>query len=173
MGSVPIFHEQYGRLLDACGAISAALVLALTAIFTLTVLLRVLAGSRVTGDVELSEYTMLLITVFAAPWLLRLGQHVRIDVLLVNLPPRVGWMCEIAADVLGLAVSLLMLWQGSRVLLASARSGTRIVKEFTIPEWWTLWPLPLMFALLAVEFAFRLERVASGPRRARSEGGQV
>jgi TRAP-type transport system small permease protein len=59
------------------------------------------------------------------------------------------------------------------VLLASAGSGTRIVKEFTIPEWWALWPLPLMFALLAVEFAFRLQRVASGPHRARSEGGQV
>ena len=164
---------MFGRVLSACGAVAAALVLALTAMFTLTVILRVAIGSRVTGDAELSEYAMLLITAFAAPWLLRQGQHVCIDVVLVHLPPRIGWMCEVAADLLGLAVSLLMLWQSTRVLHASALSGTRIVKEFTIPEWWTLWPLPLMFALLAGEFVFRILRVASGPRRPRSEGGTI
>jgi TRAP-type C4-dicarboxylate transport system permease small subunit len=160
-------------VLDACGAISAALVLAITAMVTLAVLLRAVSGSRVTGDIELSEYAMLLITACAAPWLLRKGQHVRIDVVLVHLPERVGWICELLTDVLGFAVSLLLFWQGTRVLFASAQSGTRIVKEFTIPEWWTLWPLPLMFALLAVEFAFRFQRVRQGPRQARIEGGQV
>ena len=166
-------ESAYGRVLGACGGIAAALVLAITVMFTLTVVLRAVSGSRVTGDVEMSEYAMLLITAFAAPWLLRQGQHVRIDVVLVHLPPRIGWMCEIVADALGFAVSLLMLWHAARVLLASVLSGTQIVKEFTIPEWWLLWPLPLMFALLAGEFAFRILRVASGPRQPRSEGGAV
>jgi TRAP-type C4-dicarboxylate transport system permease small subunit len=148
-------------------------VLAITAMFTLTVLLRAVSGSRVTGDIEMSEYAMLLITAFAAPWLLRKGQHVRIDVVLVQLPKRVGWMCELLTDALGFGLSLLLLWHGTRVLFASAQSGTRIVKEFTIPEWWTLWPLPLMFALLAVEFVFRFRRALAGPRQPRSEGGQV
>lgn len=163
----------YDRLLEACAAVAAALVLAVTAIFTLTVVLRVAVGSRVTGDVEISEYGMLLITAFAAPWLLRRGRHVRIDLILVNLPGRLAWLCELVADLLGFFVSLLMLWYGVRVLLVSAQGGTRIVKEFTIPEWWTLWPLPLMFALVAIEFAFRFLRVLSGPRQARSEGGQL
>jgi TRAP-type C4-dicarboxylate transport system permease small subunit len=141
--------------------------------FTLTVVLRVTIGSRVTGDVELSEYGMLYLTAFAAPWLLRMGRHVRLDVLLVNVPARGAWLCELAADLLGLWVSLLLLWQGGRVLATSVRAGTRIVKEFTIPEWWTLWPLPLMFALLAIEFGFRFLRVLNGPMQARSEGGQL
>jgi TRAP-type C4-dicarboxylate transport system permease small subunit len=167
------FEAAYGRLLDACAAVSAAVVLALTTLFTLTVILRVTAGSRVTGDVELSEYAMVLITAFAAPWLLRQGRHVRLDVVLVNLPPRLAWRCELVGDAMGLAVSLLLLWYGARVLVVSALAGTRIVKEFTIPEWWTLWPLPLMFALVAIEFAFRFRRVLHGPRRARAEGGQL
>ena len=166
-------ETAYGRLLDACAAVAAAVVLGLTTLFALTVALRVTANSRVTGDVELSEYAMVLITAFAAPWLLRQGRHVRLDVVLVNLRPRHAWLCELCADALGFLVSLLLLWYGARVLLVSAAGGTRIVKEFTIPEWWTLWPLPLMFALVAVEFAFRFRRVLHGPRQARTEGGQL
>ena len=167
------FEAAYGRLLDACAAVAATVVLALTTLFTLTVVLRVTAGSRVKGDVELSEYAILLITAFAAPWLLRQGRHVRLDVVLVNLPPRLAWRCELLADVLGVAVSLLLVWYGARVLVTSAVAGTRIVKEFTIPEWWTLWPLPLMFALVTIEFAFRFRRVLHGPRQPRTEGGQL
>ena len=156
--------------MEACGAISAFLVLALTAMVTLNVLLRNAFGARVAGDVELSEYAMLLITASAAPWLLRKGQHVRIDLMLRQLPSLAGWCCEVFVDALGFVVSLLMTWYGTKVLIVSIADGNKIVKEFTIPEWWTLWPLPLMFALVAVEFVFRFRRVSSGPRRPRDEG---
>ena len=166
-------EEAYGRLFDACGAISALLVFAVTAMITVNVILRNTTGARVAGDTELSEYAMLLITAFAAPWLLRKGQHVRIDLMLQQLPPRVGWLCEIFVDVLGLVVSLLMTWYGARVLFFSIADGTRIFKEFIIPEWWTLCPLPAMFALLAVEFVFRFRRLLAGPRRPRNEGAPI
>ena len=172
-GQPGAFDRAYGRLLEGCGAVAGVLDFIVTAIFAVTVVLRVTQGSRITGDVELSEYAMLLITAFAAPWLLRLGRHVRLDVVLVNLSPRAAWACELAGDALGFAVSLLMLVYGSRVLWTSAQAGTRIVKEYTIPEWWTLWPLPLMFALVAVEFVLRFRRVWQGPRQARVEGGQL
>ena len=166
-------EAAYGRVLAACGAIAAALVLALTAMFVLTVVLRAAMGSRVTGDFELSEYAMLFITAFSVPWLLRTGRHVRLDVLLVNLPPRLAWCLELVNDALGFVVSLLMLWYGTSVLMRSWTGGTLIVKEYTIPEWSILWPLPLMFLLTAVEFAFRFRRVLGGPRAARIEGGEL
>ena len=167
------FGPVFGRLLEACGAISAFLVFAVTVIVTLNVLLRNVFGARVAGDIDVSEYAMLLITAFAAPWLLRKGQQVRIDLMLHQLPYRAGWLCEIFGDVLGFVVSLVMTWYGARVLFFSISDGTKIVKEFTIPEWWTLWPLPMMFALLAVEFVFRFRRVLSGPRRPRDEGAPI
>lgn len=167
------FESAFGRLLDACGAVSAFLVFAVTAMITVNILLRNTIGGRVAGDTELSEYAMLLITAFAAPWLLHKGQHVRIDLMLKQLPSGAGWLCEMFVDVLGFAVSLLMTWYGARVLFYSISDGTKIIKEFTIPEWWTLWPLPIMFALLAVEFVFRCRRVLSGPRRPRNEGAPI
>ena len=50
----------------------------------------------------------------AAPWLLREGQHIRVDIVLRALPPRVGLACEWIADVLGLACCLVMVWYGAR-----------------------------------------------------------
>jgi TRAP-type C4-dicarboxylate transport system permease small subunit len=167
------FEAAFGRILEACGAIGAFLVLALTAMVTLNVLLRNAFGARVAGDVELSEYAMLLITAFVVPWLLRKGQHVRIDLMLHQLPPLGGWGCEIFVDLLGFVVSVLMTWYCTKVLFSSIYDGTKIVKEFTIPEWWTLCPLPMMFVLVAVEFAFRFRRVLSGPRRPRNEGAPI
>lgn len=167
------FAAAFARTLEACGAVSAFLVLALTAMVTLNVLLRNAMGVRMAGDVELSEYAMLLITAFAAPWLMGKGQHVRIDLMLHQLPPIAGWFCELLVDALGLGVSLLMTWYGTRVLWISISDGNKIAKVFTIPEWWTLWPLPMMFMLIAVEFVFRFQRVLSGPRHPRNEGAPI
>ena len=76
-------------------------------------------------------------------------------------------------DLVGLALSLLMTWYGAAMVLRSANGGTLIVKNLIFLEWYVLWPLPLMFILLAVEFIFRLHRVLTGPRQARREGGAV
>jgi TRAP-type C4-dicarboxylate transport system permease small subunit len=164
------FEAAYARVIGSCAAISGFVVFATTAVITLNVVLRAATGFWIPGDVQLAEYAMLLLTAFAAPWLLHSGQHVRVDLLLQSLPPRVGWACELAADVLGLAVSLLMAWYGSQVLLASLAEGRRVVNQLSFPEWWMLWPLPMMFALLAVEFVLRFRRALYGPRRARREG---
>jgi len=166
-------EAAFGRLLGVCGVISAFLVFAVAAMVALDVILRNPFGWRIPGDVEISEYCMLLTTAFAAPWLLHKGQHVRIDPVLQKIPLTAAWLSEIFGDVLGFIVSLAMTWYGVKVLMASFADGTRIVKELTIPEWWTLWPLPMMFALLAVEFVFRFRRVLSGPRRPRNEGAPI
>ena len=163
----------FESVMTACGAVAALLSFAVMAMVALNVALRGTVHLFVPGSVELSEYAMLLITAFASPWLLYRGQHVRIDLLLHEIPPFAGWLCELFVDILGCVVSAMLAWFGAKVLVLSAQSGDKIVKEFTIPEWWTMWPLPMMFLLLALGFALRLRRVWSGPRRPRREGAPV
>src|SRR5204863_164745 len=57
---------------------------------------------------EATEYALYLITVLVAPWLLRRGQHIRIDVVLRLLPPRLAWYCEWACDFIALACCVVM-----------------------------------------------------------------
>lgn len=163
----------YDRAAEVCGHIAALIVLAMTAMITLDVVLRNVATRTIPGDIELSEYAMLLITAFAVPWLLKRGQHVRIDVVLQLWPRRIGWLCELLCDLIGLALSLLMTYYGIRVAIASRALGTDMVKDFQIPEWWVLTPLPFMFAMLAIGFLLRLRALLAGPRQARQEGSQL
>ena len=61
---------------------------------------------------EVSEYALYLITLLTAPWLLRRGQHVRLDLVLTLVPPRVAWLMEAVGDSLGFAVCLVLVRYG-------------------------------------------------------------
>lgn len=116
---------------------------------------------------EVSELMLYGITMLAAPWLLREGRHIRVDILLRALPRRLAYACEWIADITGLACCLTMLWFGIAATAKSVEAGAQSIKTLVMPEWWFLAPLPACFALLALEFVFRMHRLArseAGPR---------
>jgi hypothetical protein len=66
-----------------------------------------------------------------------------------------------------------MVRYGVKMTIDSAMLGSITIKNLVFPEWWLLWPLPLCFALLAAEFAFRFDRLVQGPRARRVEATSV
>jgi TRAP-type C4-dicarboxylate transport system permease small subunit len=165
--------DLFRRLYDALAVAAALALLAMVALVTADIVLRNTIGTGFAWSNELTEYALYIITLSTAPWLLRRGQHVRIDMLLVIVPPRVAWVCEAAADLLGLAASLILVWYGAIMTMQSARLGSITIKNLVFPEWWLLWPLPACFALLALEFVFRFHRLMGAPRTRRLEATSV
>ncbi len=78
-----------------------------------------------------------------APWLLRRGQHVRLDLVLTLVPARVAWLMEAVADLLGFAVCLVFVRYGFAMTYESWRLGSITIKNLVFPEWWLLAPLPV------------------------------
>jgi TRAP-type transport system small permease protein len=165
--------DCFARLFDALAAMAALTLLAMVALVTADIVLRNTIGTGFAWSNEVTEYALYIITLLTAPWLLRRGQHVRIDMLLVIVPPRAAWLCEAAADLLGLAASLILVWYGAIMTMQSARLGSITIKNLVFPEWWLLWPLPFCFALLAIEFVFRFHRLMRAPRTRRLEATSV
>jgi TRAP-type C4-dicarboxylate transport system permease small subunit len=163
----------YGRLLDALVILAAALLLAMVAVVTADVLLRNLTRTGFAWSNEISEYALYAITLLTAPWLLRRGQHVRLDLVLTQVPARVAWFMEAASDIVGFAVSVTLVFYGVSMTWQSWYLGSITIKTLVFPEWWLLWPLPLFFALLALEFVFRLQRLIAGERTRRNEATSV
>lgn len=161
----------YDRLLDGLAAAAGLLVLAMVGLITVNVTIRALGWGVIGWTDEVSEYAIYAVTVMAAPWLLRQGQHVRVDITVRALPPLAGWLLELLADALGIAISLVLLWYAASAVRDSARTGSITIKTLVFPEWWVLTPLPLCFLLLAVEFSRRLVRLACGPRAPRPSAG--
>jgi TRAP-type transport system small permease protein len=159
----------YGRLLDVMLLLAAMLLLTMTLMIGADVLLRNLGWGGIPPANELSEDALYLITLLTAPGLLRLGQHIRIDIVLRVLPPRVGWLLEWIGDALGLACCLCFIWYGVGVTAASYSSGSISMKTLILPEWWLLWPMPVAFTLVAIEFVFRMRRLALAEQRPRED----
>ena len=159
----------YGHLLDGMLTAAGVLLLVMTVMIGADVLLRNIGAGGIPPSNELSEDSLYLITLLAAPGLLRQGRHIRIDIVLRALPQRIGWLLEWAGDVIGFVCCLVVVWYGSSVAAASFSDGSISIKTLVFPEWWLLAPMPAAFALLAVEFGFRMHRLASAERRPRED----
>jgi TRAP-type C4-dicarboxylate transport system permease small subunit len=164
---------QFGRLLEVLAAIGCALVFLMMLVICVDVLLRNVAlvpSMRGLGWAnDLTEASLYLTTMLAAPWLLRRGQHIRVDIVLRAIPKRAAWYCEWIADVLALACCLVMVAYGTRMAWASFKSGAMTIKTMITPEWWLLAPLPIAFLLLAVEVLFRMRRLLHAERGPRED----
>ena len=165
--------EQYGRFLAALALAGCAVLLLMMLVICVDVLLRnvrlVPGMLGVPWANEVTEYALYLITMLTAPWLLRQGQHIRVDVLLRAIPPRLAWACEWAVDVIALVCSVLIAYYGVKAVLSSHAISGMVVKVISVPEWWLLAPLPVAFALIAIEILFRMQRLAGAERGPRTD----
>ena len=161
----------YGNLLNALALAGCALLFAMMLVICADVLLRnvrIVPGMLgVPWANEVTEYALYFITMLTAPWLLRQGQHIRIDIVLRAIPRRMAWYCEWLCDFIALACCVVIAFAGFKATAASMAIGSMVIKTLAIPEWWLLAPLQACFALLAIEILFRMARlyaIEPGPR---------
>ena len=166
-------EAAYGKLLEALALVACALIFGMTLMICADVLLR---NVRIVPGVaglewsnEISEAMLYLVTMLTAPWLLRRGQHIRVDIVLRAVPKQVGWAMEWAVDVLALACCALIAWYSARAALASFHAGSVSIKTLVTPEWWLLSALPLAFFALTLEMLFRMRRLALAERGPRDD----
>ena len=163
----------YGRLLAALALVGCAILMAMMVIIVADVALRNLAVPGLPRGLawsnEISELMLYLITMCVAPWLLRQGQHIRVDILLQALPKRLAWSFEWIGDAIALACCIVIAVYGARAAWSSFQSGAVNIKTLVTPEWWALAPLPLVFVLLAIEMVFRMHRLAQAERGPRND----
>jgi TRAP-type C4-dicarboxylate transport system permease small subunit len=163
----------YGKLLDALALVACVLLFLMMLMICADVLLRNVrlfeALRGLAWSKEVSEAMLYLITMLAAPWLLRRGQHIRVDIVLRAIPERLAWYCEWLCDAAALVCCAVMVFYGAHMALASKSSGSLSIKTLVTPEWWLLAPLPVAFALLGVEVMFRMRRLYGAERGPRAD----
>ena len=122
---------------------------------------------------EISELMLYLITLCVAPWLLRQGQHIRVDIVLQRasaapgLEPRVGR--RRARPRLLRGDGLVRRAGGVVELRRRARSTSRRWSRRSGGRWL---PLPVVFVLLAIEMVFRMVRLQRAERAPRARRGE-
>lgn len=165
--------QAYGRLLAGLALVGCAILFAMMMIIVADVALRNLAVPGLPRGLawsnEISELMLYLLTMCVAPWLLRQGQHIRVDIVLQVLPKRLAWSLEWVGDTIGLVCCLFIAWYGTKAAWASFTEGAVNIKTLVTPEWWSLAPLPIVFVLLAIEMVFRMGRLYAAERGPRQD----
>lgn len=148
--------RAYAGLLKGCGLLAGVAFGVVAALVTLNVLLRNLGVTNFPWLLEVSEYVLYIGTFLAAPWVLRLGAHVRVDLLPGLLPAAGARLVNTVANLLGLACCVVLARHGWNVTWDAFSRGDVMFKEIVIPEWPLLAIIPLSAALLTIEFARRV-----------------
>ncbi|HTN28171.1 MAG TPA: TRAP transporter small permease [Burkholderiales bacterium] len=165
--------HAWGKVLEAFALAACALLGLMALMICADVLLRnveLIPGvDGLPWSNELSETTLYVVTMLAAPWLLREGRHIRVDIVLRAIPARAGWICEWLCDAIALACCVCVVIYATRAAWDSYSQGSITIKTLVLPEWWTLAPLPVAFLLLSVEVLFRMRRLWLGPRAPRED----
>jgi len=163
----------WARLLTALALVACGLVALMVAVICADVLVRNLRLGNLPWATEVAEYTLYLSTFLAAPWLLRQGAHVRMDILLKAMPPKMAWTLELVADTIAILTCAALMLASANAAVASAKQGSLIFKIFVFPEWWLIAPASVMFGVLTLEFVWRFRRQWKGPCAVREEATSV
>ena len=150
------FTRLHTALMRGCGVVAAATVALITLLVCYDVVGRNLGLRSLVWVNEITEYALPIATLAAAPWLMWRNQHVRLDLLGAVLSPDAQRRVDRLASALGLVVSLVLVWYSIKVLLDSKGAGSLVIKALVFPEWWLFVPVPIGFALLALECGRRV-----------------
>lgn len=164
-------ERSYRHLLEVCGLVAGILIGLVAILVTIDVAIRNLGIGNFPWAVEIAEYVLFVSTFLAAPWVLSLRAHVRVDIVPEALSRSAAQRLEIITGAIGVAISLVMFRYGITVTLDAWTTNSVIAKELRILEWALLSVIPFSAALLAVEFvrqtfsAIRLDPVSVGTSR--------
>jgi len=168
-----VFDARMGRFYHHVGTVVGVSIGLFAVTIALDWLLRLLKLNNLPGLQELIEYMLFAGVFLAAPWVLRLGAHIRVDILVNALPQRLMMALERLLDVLGVIICSTLTWYGIKNLLQAYKFDSVQRKYFNVDEWWLLTMFVICFALLTVEFVSRLIRSGAAPEANQSSDGGV
>ena len=132
--------------------IAGLIVLAIFVLITLDVLLPLVGVQPWDGTLGVVEYGLLWFTILAAPWLARIKGHVFIDAVAVMLPPAVKKVTAKIAYLVAITGSLMLAYYSWLLLVESYVDENIDERSIELMLWWIYAPMPICFALVAIEF---------------------
>jgi TRAP-type C4-dicarboxylate transport system permease small subunit len=151
LSAVRTLDRYFGHLLSALAVAGAIVVLLMVGVVTADVVLRAVTPRGLPWSSDASEYGVYLVTLLTAPWLLRRGMHVAIDVLSSRVPGLAGKVLGKMTEAVIFVVCVAIAYYGWAMVAQSKAAESLVIKSVVFPEWIALAPLPVVFMLLAVE----------------------
>ncbi|MGE0357173.1 MAG: TRAP transporter small permease subunit [Burkholderiales bacterium] len=161
-------REGIERAVDVIGRAASWLALVIVVLMATNVVLRYLFSVGSVWAQELEWHLLAPLILFGIPYALLKGEHVRVDVVYAKLSPRAQLRVEVVSQVLGIAVSLLIVWLSLNYVRQAWVIDEGSPDPGGLPHRWALKALiPAGFALLALQSLATLLGVVAKLRKLR------
>jgi len=148
--------KQVSRIYDAVifgfAGIAGVMIAVAPFLILYDVALRNLLISPPAWIVPVIEYSLLYVTMLAAPFLLRTRGHVMVEALHQRLPASVQVPLEKTVHALCFLVCMVVSGYLVYLLAAAYASGEADVRAITVPHTYLYWPMLIGFILVGCEF---------------------
>jgi C4-dicarboxylate transporter, DctQ subunit len=143
----------YDAILFGMAYIAGFLMVAMMLTIFIDVVLRNLGFQSSSHFFTFSEYGLLLMPCFGAPWLVREKGHVYVEIALNYLPDGGRRTALRLIGVVCIAVCLILAWYGFEVTIKNFIQNDKDVRSFDMPRWMIVVWIPISFSMMAAEFA--------------------
>lgn len=142
----------YGRVVYGLYLLSGVLVFCVFLLIISDVFMRLVGIKPWLYASVLVEYALLWFCMLAAPYLVRVKGHVFIDAVTQLLPDAIRRALAVLVYLICIVTSIVFGWYAFRLLIAAIMGGVIDTRAVDMPLWSLLLPVPIGFALVAVEF---------------------
>ena len=150
---VTMVAALYRRLLAGLAVVAGVLLAAMALAIVVDVVLRNLGFQPPGHTFTLTEYSLLYVTMLAAPWLVRAKGHVHIELLTAAVGARTRfWLTRVVYGLCVLTCAVIFSF-GLEVTIDHYQRDVIDVRSFDMPRWLLTASIPLSFGLMTIEFA--------------------
>jgi TRAP-type C4-dicarboxylate transport system permease small subunit len=145
----------FDRILDAALVAAGALFVFLFFVILADVLSSYLWNYSLTWSIEVSEYILAFATFLGAAWLLREDGHIKFDLVLQFLSPKMKTLFDWISSLLGIFISLVITVYSVITVMEQYTKGIHTESLLKLPKAVLLAIIPVGMSLLLIQFVIR------------------
>jgi len=157
----------FDRILDALAFVAGILLVFASFGVGVMIFSRYFLNRPLGWMIEINEYILLYLAFLLAAWVLKKEAHVKMDVVIEQVNPKIQLVCNVASSILGAMVCLVLTWFGTKVTWHLYQSGTLTPTYLELPKFPFMFVIPFgsfMFMLQFIRRAYGFIRAWSVPR---------
>ena len=143
----------FDRIIDFMAFLAGVLLVGAVLIVCFEIWMRYFVRKPQVWTVEVCEYILFAIAFLGAPWLLKKGGHVSIDIIVAQMGPKTRIYLGLFSKAMGVLISAIICGFSMATSWDSYVSGVVVIKTLSIPKYYFLMLIALGYFFLLIEFA--------------------
>lgn len=140
------------KVIDGLAWLAGYLMVFATVMVSVDVGMRYVFNSPIGGVLQFSEYILLYMPFLAAPFVLKDDSHIKVDIIMNRLSPRIQALMNMVSSALGCVALLILSYYGAYITFDYYQRGVPSLKYYKIPEFLVIMIIPIGCFLFALQF---------------------